>query len=133
MARQTTSRVPKKRFGFPKSVRLLRTADFRKVYSEGRRRNVDWLLAFSLPTGKPLSRVGFAVPSSLGGAVERNRVKRRLREAVRTNLSELGPGWDIVLRPRSPALSLEFAAIEETVQKFFRACARSAGDRRPEN
>lgn len=132
MARQTTSRVPKKRFGFPKSVRLRRTADFRKVYSEGRRRNLDWLVAFSLATGKPVSRVGFTVPSSFGGAVERNRMKRRLREAVRTNLSELGPGWDIVLHPRPAALSLEFAAIKATIQKFFRACARSATDRRME-
>lgn len=130
MTRPTTPRVPqapKKRCGFPKSAHLLRTADFRRVYSEGRRRSLDWLVVFSLATGQPLSRIGLTVPASLGGAVQRNRIKRRLREAVRANLGELGAGWDLVLHPRATALTLDIAAIEETIQKLFRACARSEG------
>jgi len=118
-----------KRYGFPKSARLLRTADYRKVYSEGRRKNLEWLAAFTLATGKPGSRVGLTVPGSFGSAVERNRVKRRLREAVRKNWSELGPGWDIVLHPRPAALTLEFARIEETIRRFFQTCARAGEDR----
>ena len=128
VARAAPSRVPMKRYGFPKSAHLLRTADFRKVYAEGRRRSLDWLLAFSLATGRGVSRVGFTVPAAFGPAVERNRVKRRLREAVRKNWAELGPGWDLVFHPRRAALALEFSRIEQTVRKLFQSCARECGD-----
>ena len=116
------------RYGFPKRVRLLRPADFRRVYSEGRRRNLDWLVAFSLATGDRSSRIGFTVPAAFGPAVDRNRIKRQLREAVRKHWSELGPGWDIVLNPRRAALELEFPRIGETVCKLFRSCARVRSD-----
>lgn len=125
MTRQITFQVSGKKYGFPKKARLLRTTDYRKVYSQGRRRNLDFLIAFALATGKPLSRIGLTVPASLGGAVERNRLKRRLREAVRRHRSQLGPGWDIVFNPRPAAKSVRFAQLEETVRKFFLACARS--------
>ena len=115
-----------KQRGFPKSVRLLRTTDYRRVYAEGRRRNLEWLVAFSLATGRSGSRVGLTVPTSVGGAVTRNRIKRRLREAVRRNLGEIGPGWDIVLHPRAAAAALEFETIQQTVREFFRSCAASA-------
>ena len=115
-----------KRYGFPKAARLVRTADYRKVYAKGRRRNLEWLVAFSFPNGTPQSRVGFTLPGSFGSAVERNRTKRRLRDAVRKHLAELGPGWDIVLQPRRAALSLAFAEIEATVQKLFQSCAGAA-------
>ena len=114
-----------KRFGFPKQARLLRTADFRKVYDNGRRRNLDFLLAFALENGASESRIGFTVPRAAGGSVERNRIKRRLRESVRKHLAELGPGWDIVFNARQGAKEAEFAAIDEAVRKFFLSCARS--------
>ena len=66
-----------KRYGFPKRVRLLRPADFRRVYEEGRRRNLDWLVAFCLGTGDHPSRIGFTLPAAFGPAVDRNRVRRR--------------------------------------------------------
>ncbi|MBI4464126.1 MAG: ribonuclease P protein component [Acidobacteria bacterium] len=103
---------------------MLRKADYRKVYSAGRRRNLDIVVAFAMRNGKPQSRVGITVPGSLGGAVERNRVKRRLREIARKHLEELENGWDIVLNARPAILSARFAPIEETLQEFFQACAR---------
>jgi ribonuclease P protein component len=112
------------RFGFPKRTRLLRAADYRKVYDRGRRRNLDFLLAFVLENGEPVSRVGLTVSRAVGSSVERNRVKRRLRETVRKHLPELGPGWDIVLNARPAVKEVEFAVLDETVRKFFLACAR---------
>ena len=118
-----------KRYGFPQSVRLLRTVDYRKVYAEGRRRNLDGVLAILFYHGRPASRVGFTVPAAFGPAVERNRVKRRLREAVRRNWPELGAGWDIVLHPRRTALTLEFSRLEETIRRLFLSCARVTDER----
>jgi ribonuclease P protein component len=115
-----------KRHGFPKSAHLLRPADFRKVYDEGRRRNLDWLVVFSLTTGDRPSRVGFTVPAAFGPAVDRNRVKRVLREAVRKSLAELGSGWDIVMNPRRKTLDLDTAAIERAIGELFQGFARRA-------
>ncbi|MBI4461260.1 MAG: ribonuclease P protein component [Acidobacteria bacterium] len=128
MLRQTALRASGKKLAFPRCVRLLRTADYRKVYAAGRRRNLDFLLAFVLPTEKPLSRIGLAVPRSLGGAVERNRLKRRLREAARRHLGELGPGWDVVFNPRPAAKTVAFARLEGAVQKLFLSCAQKAAE-----
>lgn len=114
-----------KKYGFPRTARLVRTADYRKVYAAGRRRNLDLLMAFALPNGKPHSRIGLSVPAALGGAVQRNRLKRRLREAARRHLAELGPGWDIVFGPRAAAKTVTFERLERVVSEFFRACARS--------
>ena len=102
---------------------MLRTADYRKVYAEGRRRNLDFLVAFLRANGRPASRVGLTVPRSLGGAVERNRLKRRLREAVRKHWQELEPGWDVVINPRPTAKSAKFPELEEAIRKLFLHCA----------
>jgi len=104
---------------FPKSARLLRTADYRKVYAEGRRRNLGILAAVSRANGEQPSRVGMAVSRAFGGAVERNRLKRRLREAVRRHRADLGPGWDIVFHPRTEAKAAKFADLEAAVRTFF--------------
>ena len=118
-------RSSQRQHGLPKSARLLRTADYRKVYAEGRRRNLGLLVGFARINGEPASRIGLTVSRALGGAVERNRLKRRLREVVRRHRAELGPGWDIILQPRAAAKTVPFAELEETVQKFFLACAQA--------
>ena len=110
----------------------MRTADYRKVYAAGRRRNLEWLLVFSLNTGQAASRVGLTVPRTFGPAVERNRMKRRLREAVRKSWKDLGPGWDIVLHPRRAGLTMEFSRMEETIRKLFQSCARTRDEREPD-
>ena len=83
---------------FPRTARLLRHADFERVYKQGRRHFSASITVFycprpeaesrkpeAAPTSAPISglRVGFTVGRALGGAVQRNRMKRRLREAVR--------------------------------------------------
>ena len=120
-------RSSQQQHGLPKSARLRRTADYRKVYAEGRRRNLGILVGFARTNGEPASRIGITVSRALGGAVERNRLKRRLREAVRRHRTELGPGWDIVLQPRAAAKTAPFTELEETVRNFFLTCADGRG------
>ena len=74
----------RKRASFPRSLHLLRHADFERVYKQGRRHFATHMTVFYLARdeGEGL-RVGFTVGRVLGGAVQRNRMKRRLREAVR--------------------------------------------------
>lgn len=117
------------RYSFPKEKRLLRPAEYRSVYDHGTRRNLDFLVAFALRNDSGASRVGVTVPRTVGGAVQRNRIKRRLREAVRRHFDELGLGWDVVFNARQSALNQKFAAIEQAVSKFFALCA--GGLRRP--
>ena len=110
--------------GTRKQARLLRSSDFRRVYNEGSRRSLDFLVAFALRNEKPVSRIGLTVPRAVGAAVQRNLLKRRLRESTRKHLAELGPGWDIVFNVRRSALDVKFAVMDQAVQKFFLFCAR---------
>lgn len=67
-------------------------------------------------------RLGLTVPRALGGAVARNRIKRRLREAFRLHRASFGPEWDIVLNPRRAALTAPFAEIEKAMRKVIEKC-----------
>ena len=92
---------PGKGSKFPRSVRLLRHADFERVYKQGRRHFAAHLTVFYLPSQKAEGgRVGFTVSKVLGSAVVRNRMKRRLREAVRLHGRIPGP-WISSSIPRS--------------------------------
>jgi ribonuclease P protein component len=66
--------------------------------------------------------VGFTTPRALGKAVVRNRIRRRVREAVRLRLHELNPQCALVINPRRKALEVPFAEIEREVEKLFLRC-----------
>jgi len=68
------------------------------------------------------SRIGFTVPRALGKAVARNRIKRRLREAVRHSLDRLNPQWSIVINPRSKALDAPMAELCREIERLFLRC-----------
>jgi len=64
-------------------------------------------------------RVGLTAGRVLGDAVERNRIRRRMREAVRLHLNELPSRVDVVLHPRKTVLDIEFAHLEREVSRVF--------------
>ncbi len=109
---------------FPRAGRLLKHSDFERVYKQGRRHFSSHMTVFYLPqaaeaTSGSVSRVGFTVGRALGGAVQRNRIKRRLREAARLRRSTLKTGVDIVINPKKSILTLEFATVLEEVGRAF--------------
>ena len=64
-------------------------------------------------------RIGFTVGRALGGAVQRNRIKRRLREAVRLSRLPAAPNVDIVINPKKVVLTAEFDTVLNEVRQVF--------------
>jgi len=108
--------------------RLRRKSDFDAVMRGKRVYSGRGLLALAVPSDGPETRVGVTVSRQLKGAVDRNRARRRLREAARAHLFEgdsgaqrLGIRYDVVLIARPAALTLRFADLkEETEQAALR-------------
>jgi ribonuclease P protein component len=114
---------------FPRGSRLLRHSDFERVYKQGRRHFSANLTAFYMPrsAAEPRGvesknaasglRVGLTVGRALGGAVQRNRMKRRLREAVRMSWPMQPPNADVVINPKKTVLKLEFETLLNEVRR----------------
>jgi ribonuclease P protein component len=126
---------------FPKSSKLLRHADFQRVYKQGRRHFAAHMTVFYLrreniwsaempmfPTWGP--RVGLTVGRVLGGSVVRNRIKRRLREAVRYNLASLPLPVDVVINPKKSAQAAEFSVLKDEVARAFQVIREKGADQR---
>lgn len=107
---------------FPKSQRLLRHSDFERVYKQGRRHFAAHMTVFYLRRADDElkgARVGFTVSKALGGAVQRNRIRRRLREAVRLGDFSTGVVVDVVINPKRSALTAGFNELQSEVMKAF--------------
>lgn len=104
---------------FPKAARLLKHADFDRVYQGGRRHFASHVTVFFLARTEGGPRVGFTVSRAMGGAVIRNRIRRRLREAVRLHLAELRVPADIVINPKKSAQRAEFSELEREIAAAF--------------
>ena len=90
--------------------RLSRSRDFDAVYRQGRSVSTRFLVLYRFDREGDAggeARLGIAVPKKIGGAVTRNRIKRRLREVWREVLPEVPPGADYVLLVRAPLAEAE--------------------------
>lgn len=121
VVRQVVNDAPKPSPGkFPKSSRLLKHADFQAVYEQGRKRFSGNVTVFYRDRDDQAGpRVGFTVGKVLGGAVERNRIRRRLRAVVQRRLQQLTGAVDVVMHPRKSVLNLEFAKLDEEIGQLF--------------
>jgi ribonuclease P protein component len=104
---------------FPKKLRLLRRSEFRRVYQEGKRRSAPLCVVFFRSNGLAESRLGLTVPASVGNAVLRNRVKRRVREVFRLNQDSIPVGWDIVVNPRKDVAKAPFLTLTRELMRLF--------------
>ncbi len=110
---------------YPRSMRLLRHADFERVYQRGRRHFSAHMTVFYLRRQDDNgARVGYTVSRALGGAVDRNRMRRRLREAVRLSWAEMMGPFDIVINPKKSLLQTEFDQLKKEVARAWEVLQR---------
>jgi ribonuclease P protein component len=126
------------------TFRLRKHADYQRVYKASRKQFAKQMTYFFTlrppfgPDGKPLRnagaatpRVGLTVGKVMGKAVDRNRIKRRMREAVRKNLCLLSVPVDVILHPRRSVIDLEFATLDREVAQVFRTIQKTAEKQQP--
>jgi ribonuclease P protein component len=109
-----------------KRRRLSRSGEFERVYREGRSHASRHLVVYAFPRADDEEdpRLGISVGRKLGGAVERNRIKRLLRDAFWSTAGELTPGHDFVIVARPAAGELEG---EDAIERALRAVLVEAG------
>jgi ribonuclease P protein component len=109
--------------------RLRRRTEFAAAIRQGRRAGRSTLVVHLHHADEPgLPRAGFIVPRTVGGAVVRNTVQRRLRHLVRERLAELPPGSMLVVRALPAASGAPSARLEADLVDALRAAARRDGD-----
>jgi ribonuclease P protein component len=101
-------------------VRLRKHADYQRAYAAGRKRqsaSMSWFLASQPEPAGP--RVGLTAGKVLGKAHERNRIKRRMKEALRRHVDLLPCGADLILHPRRSVLTIDFTKLEAEVVRIL--------------
>jgi len=96
--------------------RLRRSGDFQHVRQSGQFYASPLMVLAFLRNELDYSRFGFAVSKRLGKAVQRNKIKRRLREATRLRMGQIKPSFDLVLIARQPINQASYAKIEQTLE-----------------
>lgn len=96
--------------------RLRNPREFSFVYSKGTPYFGRYVVVSALPTGKAVSRVGFAVSKKLGTAVTRNKVRRRLKAIVQELKDQFSPGYDVVIGAKRSAVGASFAQLNRDLR-----------------
>src|ERR1700750_212122 len=108
---QTSTQARNDGFGFPRQHRLTRSLDIQTVIREGKRIRTVYLDVRILASPLGVSRIGVVVPRHQQSAVDRNRLKRRLKELARIDLLpslRCGAPTDVAIRARREAYGAEF-------------------------
>ena len=103
-----------------RKFRLTRSTDFKRVRRTGKSFAHPFVVLVVHASEAPRARVGVTAGRSVGGAVQRNRAKRLLREAMRPLLPDLLPNWDLILIARPPLLAVSLQEIRRALISLLR-------------
>ena len=118
-ASRTAAAAPKQSLT---GARLRKHADYQSAYAASRKKqspSMSWFLAPQADTEKSGPRVGLTVGKVVGKAHERNRIKRRMREALRHHVDLLPAHCDLILHPRRTVLTIEFTKLEAEIVRIL--------------
>jgi len=113
--------------------RLRKSAEFQRVRALKQSWAHPLLVLYVAPNSLDVSRVGISVGKRIGKAVVRNRVKRLIREAVRSYLPRLARGYDLVIIARPPVAEASYKQVSQAVERLLgraRLLPREKGSRR---
>jgi ribonuclease P protein component len=108
--------------GLSRIERVRRRAEYQAIYDRGQKVHGRYLTLFTLVNAAPIGRLGIAATRKLGGAVERNRAKRLIREVFRRN--KLAPGFDVVVVPKRELLDASLSALEAEFRSILERSLR---------
>ena len=103
------------------TVSIKENRTFRRMYSKGRSAVTPFLVLYCRPNGRDHNRLGVTVSTKLGGAVVRNRARRRLREVYRLAQPVMAQGYDVVLVARGRAVNGPY---QKLTAAFYKACGQ---------
>ena len=112
----------------PKHLRLRERRDFKRVYARGQTVALPSLVLYWRKSGGPGARIGFSVSKKLGGAVERNRLKRRCRAIARELLPHCPRGCDLIFVARPAAATANYRRLKRDMEQALILAAQKKGN-----
>lgn len=95
--------------------RLRRDTQFRRVYKRGRSYGNSIMVLYVCKNKLDYNRVGFSVSKKVGNSVERNKVKRRMKEVYRLNTDKLKNGFDLIFIPKKNTVKASYLDIQSAM------------------
>lgn len=106
-------------YGLDRERRLRKNSEFRLVYKHGRFEVGRLCVMYRMPVSGQLTRIGFVTGKKVGGAVQRNRARRLMKEVYRLHQHELKEGYHIVLVGREPLSRAVYSEAEKEILKLL--------------
>lgn len=98
--------------------KLKKSWQFGRIYKEGERYYGNQFILYVLPNGSQETRIGLTVTKKVGISVQRNRIKRVIREVIRLS-KEIAPGNDLVIIARKAAVNLKYSQAQRSITNLL--------------
>ncbi|MCI1945847.1 ribonuclease P protein component [Clostridium luticellarii] len=103
-----------------KVYRIKKNAEFRIVYKRGRSFSNNLLVLYTYRNKKGVNRLGISISKRVGKSVERNRIKRLIKEICRLNIENIKTGYDLVFIARNLSNGKSYAEIDNSIKNLIK-------------